>query len=361
MSTNLLGNDIGTEQAHHLVAILKAHPTLKSLCGNRGDETQLDMGGTRMGADGAIMLAPEIVANGALTSLNVSANDLGTLASRGGWMKKPSLQYCSPSGKYQMDKPAGEDFKMAGAIAIADAIRNNGALAKLDASSNGLCALGGTLLAEALTDNHVLQELNLANNSLGMEGTGTFSKADMSGIIAIRDAVPTMGALEKLRMAKNRIATQEAGDALGQVLAKHSVLKELDVSGDGWFTGIDGPGFAKGLANGIKNNAALTSLDISNNNIGWGGPEGAQALAEAIFQVNVSAPLFDWYCFELVLTSGSTAAVTPHHQGGGAGKARHPQQYDRSSLAAAVHDVLPDQGHRVGRRERRRRCVRLIS
>ena len=76
MSVNILNNRIGAEQTQNLVVILKEHPTLKSLCGNKGDETELDMSGKNMGADGAIMLAPEIVANGALTSLNLAKNHL---------------------------------------------------------------------------------------------------------------------------------------------------------------------------------------------------------------------------------------------------------------------------------------------
>ena len=77
MSANLLNNNIGAEQVQNLIAILKEHASLKSLCGNKGDETELDMSGKKMGADGAIMLAPEIVANGAMTSLNISDNSLG--------------------------------------------------------------------------------------------------------------------------------------------------------------------------------------------------------------------------------------------------------------------------------------------
>ena len=76
VSVNILNNKIGAEQAQNLVTILKEHPTLKSLCSNKGDETELDMSGKEMGADGAIMLAPELVANGALTSLNLSENGL---------------------------------------------------------------------------------------------------------------------------------------------------------------------------------------------------------------------------------------------------------------------------------------------
>ena len=80
VSVNILYNDIGVEQAKVLASILKEHSTLKSLCGNKGDETELDMAGSVgkwMGADGAIMLAPETFANEAMTSLNMSNNSLG--------------------------------------------------------------------------------------------------------------------------------------------------------------------------------------------------------------------------------------------------------------------------------------------
>ena len=76
MCANLLNNEIDVEQAQNLATILREHATLKSLCGNQGNETELDMSGKEMGADGAIMLVPEIVANGALTSLNMSSNQL---------------------------------------------------------------------------------------------------------------------------------------------------------------------------------------------------------------------------------------------------------------------------------------------
>jgi hypothetical protein len=66
-SVNLLKNNIGVEQARALVTILKEHSTLKSLCGNKGDETELDMSGKMNGAEDAIMLAAEIIDNGAIS------------------------------------------------------------------------------------------------------------------------------------------------------------------------------------------------------------------------------------------------------------------------------------------------------
>jgi hypothetical protein len=75
-SVNLLKNNISVAQAENFVSILKEHPTLKSLCGNRGDETELDMSGKMSGVKDATMLAAEIVDNRALTSLNLSFNSL---------------------------------------------------------------------------------------------------------------------------------------------------------------------------------------------------------------------------------------------------------------------------------------------
>ena len=75
-SVSLIQNKIGIDQAHALASILKEHPTLKSLCGNTGDEIELDMSGKHIGAEGAIMLRPEIAGNGALTSLDISDNNL---------------------------------------------------------------------------------------------------------------------------------------------------------------------------------------------------------------------------------------------------------------------------------------------
>jgi hypothetical protein len=74
LSVNLLKNRISVAQAENLVSILKEHPTLKSLCGNSGDETELDMSGKMKGATDAIMLVPEIVDNGAVSQFTFSGD-----------------------------------------------------------------------------------------------------------------------------------------------------------------------------------------------------------------------------------------------------------------------------------------------
>jgi hypothetical protein len=76
---NLLKNEIPMEQAKALARILKEHPTLKSLCGNSGEETELDMSGAAIRAEYAVMLAPEIAGNGALTKLTFGDKQVVTM------------------------------------------------------------------------------------------------------------------------------------------------------------------------------------------------------------------------------------------------------------------------------------------
>jgi hypothetical protein len=66
-SVNLLQNEISVKQAYALASMLKAHPTLKSLCG--GNETESDMSGKMNTAGDAIMLVAEIVSNRAMTTI----------------------------------------------------------------------------------------------------------------------------------------------------------------------------------------------------------------------------------------------------------------------------------------------------
>jgi hypothetical protein len=64
------------------VDILNKHPTLKSLCGNMGNETELDMSGKMDGAGDATMLVPEIIGNQALSKLTFGDKQVVTLTTQ---------------------------------------------------------------------------------------------------------------------------------------------------------------------------------------------------------------------------------------------------------------------------------------
>ena len=232
VSANLLNNNIGAEQAQKLATILKEHATLKSLCGNKGDETELDMSGKKMGPDGAIMLAPEIVANGTLALLNISNNQLVTTQK----LKNK-------------DAKVGMEFE-------------GGWTATSDADSDGLFQAvnlsGIQALAKAIKNNGALTNLHIGNNRIPVK--------NMNEIIATIEAKPTM-------------------KVLCAVPFRDKTIAELNVSGQS--LGVEG---ALVIRRYLENNGALTSLNVSNNALcgineyddGDFDASGVTALAESV-------------------------------------------------------------------------------
>ena len=78
---------------------------------------------------------------------------------------------------------------------------------KFDVSKNRFRAAGGKALAGALKGNSVMQELNISSNDLGYNSN---YNSDMSGIIAISDAIPTMGALVTVTFGDKQAVTMTA-------------------------------------------------------------------------------------------------------------------------------------------------------
>jgi hypothetical protein len=220
-SVNLLYNNIPMEQAKALASILEEHPTLKSLCGNSGEETELDMSGKGIGADGATMLAPEIAGNRVISTLNLMNNRLTR-----GVLKAYPGQYVAGNEGYRVQAEWGT------------------------------------------------KDSDFGTNALG--------------VTALADVIPGMRALTKLVLRNNRLATAEAGEALGEALKGNTVLNELDISSNGWSARWgevrpDGPGFAEKISKGLAGNGALSKLDASDNSMfGWNNKTGVTAWAAAL-------------------------------------------------------------------------------
>jgi Ran GTPase-activating protein (RanGAP) involved in mRNA processing and transport len=163
-SVNLLTNKIGIHSAKILASMLKEHPTLKSLCGNSGDGTELDMRGKEISAEGAIMLAPEIAGNRALLSLNVASNNLGKLVLAYGWTQTNGFyRFIHADGKRQNTHPGG---KPEGIITLANAIKGNQVMTELNIGSNSLGMLGAIALAGAIPGMGALTTLDISMNKL---------------------------------------------------------------------------------------------------------------------------------------------------------------------------------------------------
>jgi hypothetical protein len=189
LSVNLLKNNIGVElasQAEDLVSILKDHPTLKSLCGNKGNETELDMSGKMRGATDAMMLVPEIIDNRALTMLDISKNRLGGF----------NTGYNRDGSGYGMFTATPEGPKV-----IADAIKDMGALSKLIFGGDGYYR-GGWVIPEPATLELGMTEADLSNK--GLDAAGAMIVAAW---ISHRDK----GALIKLDISNNYIGAEQKG------------------------------------------------------------------------------------------------------------------------------------------------------
>jgi Ran GTPase-activating protein (RanGAP) involved in mRNA processing and transport len=261
-SANLLENDIGADQARALTTILKEHPTLKSLCGTMGNETELDMSGKMRGAGDAIMLVAEVIDNRVLSTLIFGG--AGTNRSIHSVPYEPAALHVGLAKADFSNKNLGEG----GAIIVSAWIthKDNGAMTKLDMSRNNIATKeAGKAIGEALKGNTVLRELDVS-------GYGEFTGIDPPGFAEeISKGLADNRALTKLNLSSNFLASKEAGHALGEMLKVNSVLTELDVSSNHnrYSKGArDSPGFVSGLADGIKANGTLLVLNLASNELG---------------------------------------------------------------------------------------------
>jgi hypothetical protein len=273
LSVNILFNNIGIEQAQALADVLKEHATLKSLCGNKGNETELDMSGKpnqRLGAEGAIMLAPEIADNGALTSLNMSAN--GPKGAEAG--KALGDAVAANTSLKELDISGGQyDSQMCDAEFVKTfsvGLRDNRALAYFNISKNGLSVAGAKVLGEALRGNQVMTEINISSNYLGK--ASRYGDTDISGVVVFAGAIPDMGALSKLIFGGDPDAAgrpyEPATLEVGMTEADFG-NKNLGVGGaiviSAWIS--------------HKDNRAMTSLCLASTGL---GVEGAKLIAAVL-------------------------------------------------------------------------------
>ena len=214
---------------------------------------------------------------GALSVLSLASNNLGAIV---GWTHSPvhraEYRYTHSDGRHQEQLPDGDELgRPDGIIAIVNAIPDMGALSVLSLKGNYLRAEGGKALAEGLKGNQVITELNIADNYLGINST---NEGATSGVIAIADVIPGMGAMTILNMSENGLQGAEAGKALGDALAGNTVLKELDLSGEEYSPSMDIE-FVKAFTPGLSDNGAMTKFDISSNSL---RAEGTKLLAAAL-------------------------------------------------------------------------------
>ena len=161
----------------------------------------------------------------------------------------------------------GSGYSAAGITALAEALRGNRVLTKLNLRNCGIDVEGAKAIGSALAVKGVLTHLDLSRNSIGHEchyaygpGCGIYSDA---GITAIAEALRVNGVLTHLDLSRNHIGDRGAV-AIADALRDNRVLIELRLAKN-----YIGPTGATAIAEALRvNRGVLKRLDISDNNIG---------------------------------------------------------------------------------------------
>jgi Ran GTPase-activating protein (RanGAP) involved in mRNA processing and transport len=267
---NLASNNLKAEGIELLAEALKGNQIMTEL-NVSGNAATWDGQRNYGEMSGVIALADAIPDMEAMTSLHVGMNAIPEKEMKGIIviaMSKDNMKLlCEVPIKdktlTELDV-SGKSLGTEGALVVAEYLRDKGAVTKFDISDNSLYAAGGKVLAEALNGNQVMTELNLARNTLGLKANSD-GEADMSGIIALADVIPGMGALSSLDLSNNKLTRGKLRD--GFAATDQDFVWEQDTNG------------VIALANVIKDNGAMTSLNLASNRL---GAEGAKIVAEAI-------------------------------------------------------------------------------
>ena len=268
---NLLGNQLDAESAKMLAEVAKQKGV--SLCGIQRDQTTADLSGLALQPPDAILLASDLsqaVVTGGLTSLDLSNNLLCGVTTFGG-------------GTYTAE----------GITAIAEALRVNDGLTKISLANNELGEEGTKAICEALEQNKMLKELDISNiggtagvkhvaKMLGVNGgltsinlsdnqlcgvwtdyAGQHGAYTAEGITAIADALRVNGGLTALDVSNNCLE-DEGVSAVCEAIQSNKETKLASLN----FRNNDiGPVGANAVAAMVAVTGALTSLNLSSNNL----------------------------------------------------------------------------------------------
>ena len=145
---NVMGNRIGKEQLAKLQEIMRAKPSLVSLCGIADGATEADLSGLKMDADDAAILASELPDKGAILKLTFTGGT--NTGDFGSWVEggPVTLEAGQTEANFSNKK-----LGVPGAIIISAWLSNGkdkGAMTSLNLSANSLGATGAMIIAEAI-------------------------------------------------------------------------------------------------------------------------------------------------------------------------------------------------------------------
>eukprot|EP00397_Hematodinium_sp_SG-2012_P000280 GEMP01000280.1.p1 GENE.GEMP01000280.1~~GEMP01000280.1.p1 ORF type:complete len:1292 (+),score=221.04 GEMP01000280.1:388-4263(+) len=227
--------------------------------------TELDLSGNKIGDAGAIAVGTMLKSNTALEKLH-----LGCEVSREGCQAlAEGLTHNSILTELELYH---NNIGDAGVMALGHMLKTNRGLAKLNLRSNIATDKGCQALVEGMTHNSILTEVELSVNKISDAGT-----------VALGRMLKTNRALTKLGLSGNQV-TDEGCRMLAEGLRHNSTLKEVDLL----WNKIGGAG-AVAFGKMLKTNRALTKLDLSINHV---TDRGCQAVAEGLAHHTILTGLY---------------------------------------------------------------------
>eukprot|EP00434_Breviolum_minutum_P037107 symbB.v1.2.032890.t1/scaffold4013.1/size46388/1 len=259
--TNLIlfQNKIGPEGAQALAEGLKNNSTL----------TNLDLNFNNIGPEGAQALAEGLKHNSTLTNLNLYGNNIGDTGAQAEQQIEETLLRNQKMVQVPTERQQeGQRFTLQdGNLAtpriqeLAEGLKNNSILTKLNLYNNNIGDTGAQGLAEMLKHNSTLTDLYLGCNNIGPEGAQ-----------ALAEGLKHNSTLTNLSLYFNKLGDTGA-QGFAEMLKHNSALTNLKLEGNIADTG------AQALAEGLKHNSTLTHLSLNGNKI---GDTLAQALAKGL-------------------------------------------------------------------------------
>jgi hypothetical protein len=247
---------------------------------------------------------------GGLSVLNLALNNLGELVLPQGWSEDwkddcSAKEYTHTDGSKQDQHPG----KPEGIIALANAIPDMGAMTKFDISSNDIMAEGGEALADGLKGNQVIKELNFSGNKLGYNSSGN---NETSGIIAIADVIPGMGALSVADVLGNKIGKEQLAKLQEIMRAKPNLVSLCGIADDATEADLSGLGMdaddAIVLASELPDKRALSSLNLASNDL---KAEDAKIIMQAVTVLcSCGLPYLTTRCFVCLFNRQSWLLLT---------------------------------------------------
>ena len=274
--------------AHNAITSIGLKELLEPIQSSLSCLIHLDLTSTQLGSSSGDYIAQLLRNNTILQKLNLTNNQIGT---KGIKAIVPAL---TTNSTLKFLDLSYNNIKSRGAVLLATALEESSSICNLkilNLNCNAVGQLGMKTLSRMLTNNRTMESLFLGMNNIGPKGAAYLAFAIKHNytlrLLHINDNQigPNAASLlfdqlrddnrtiENLNLAWNSIGIQGAKD-LTEVFKKNDVLTDIDLSGNQ--IGSDGVIL---LANSLSYNISLNKIDLSNNRI---DDSGAYAMSEVI-------------------------------------------------------------------------------